>query len=189
MHNFRASKFPILLLLALLLGSLGIFAKPAAPDTGDAVGILMPTARQATLDRTIAELLSQHHYRQSRLDDRLSALILTTYLDDLDFSRSYFLAEDIASFERYRNTLDNSIKKGDLQPAYVIFNVYLQRLTQRTAQIQSLLKQNFRFDVDESLNVDRKDAPWAKTLVDSYHSDAVKKYIQDKYTGAVIPAW
>lgn len=162
MHNFRASKFPILLLLALLLGSLGIFAKPAAPDTGDAVGILMPTARQATLDRTIAELLSQHHYRQSRLDDRLSALILTTYLDDLDFSRSYFLAEDIASFERYRNTLDNSIKKGDLQPAYVIFNVYLQRLTQRTAQIQSLLKQNFRFDVDESLNVDRKDAPWAK---------------------------
>ena len=34
-----------------------------------------------------------------------------------------------------------------------------------------------------------KDAPWAKTLVDSYHSDAVKKYIQDKYTGAVIPAW
>lgn len=34
-----------------------------------------------------------------------------------------------------------------------------------------------------------KDAPWAKTLVESYHSDAVKKYIQDKYTGAVIPAW
>lgn len=34
-----------------------------------------------------------------------------------------------------------------------------------------------------------KDAPWAKTLVDSYHSDAVKKYIQDKYHGAVIPAW
>ena len=34
-----------------------------------------------------------------------------------------------------------------------------------------------------------KDEPWAKTLVDSYHSDAVKKYIQDKYHGAVIPAW
>ena len=32
-------------------------------------------------------------------------------------------------------------------------------------------------------------ADWAKTLVDSYHSPEVKKYIQDKYTGAVIPAW
>ncbi|MDS9467635.1 MetQ/NlpA family ABC transporter substrate-binding protein [Paracoccus sp. MBLB3053] len=34
-----------------------------------------------------------------------------------------------------------------------------------------------------------KDAEWAKTLVESYNSPEVKKYIQDKYTGAVIPAW
>lgn len=34
-----------------------------------------------------------------------------------------------------------------------------------------------------------KDAPWAKTLMESYNSPEVKKYIQDKYTGAVIPAW
>lgn len=31
--------------------------------------------------------------------------------------------------------------------------------------------------------------PWAKTLVESYHSDAVRKYIEDKFTGAIIPAW
>jgi D-methionine transport system substrate-binding protein len=34
-----------------------------------------------------------------------------------------------------------------------------------------------------------KDAAWAKTLVESYNSDAVKKYITEKYSGAVIPAW
>lgn len=34
-----------------------------------------------------------------------------------------------------------------------------------------------------------KDADWAKALVSAYHSPEVKKYIQDKYTGAVIPAW
>ena len=34
-----------------------------------------------------------------------------------------------------------------------------------------------------------ENADWAKTLVESYHSPEVKKYIQDKYTGAVIPAW
>ena len=57
--------------------------------------------------------------------------------------------------------LDDALKKGDLHPAYDIFNVYLRRLTERTARIQSLLEQGFRFDVDESPNVDRKDAPWA----------------------------
>jgi carboxyl-terminal processing protease len=162
MHNIRALKLLILLPLVLSLGSPGAFAKPTAPAGAIAtVGDLMPAARHASLDRTIAELLSQHHYRQSSLDNRLSALILTTYLDDLDFSRSYFLASDIAGFERYRNTLDDALKKGDLHPAYDIFNVYLRRLAERTARIQSLLEQGFRFDVDESLNVDRKDAPWA----------------------------
>ncbi|SMO62930.1 MetQ/NlpA family ABC transporter substrate-binding protein [Paracoccus laeviglucosivorans] len=34
-----------------------------------------------------------------------------------------------------------------------------------------------------------KDADWAKTLVEAYHSPEVKAYIQNKYTGAVIPAW
>jgi len=34
-----------------------------------------------------------------------------------------------------------------------------------------------------------KDATWAKALVESYHSPEVKKYIEDKYHGAVIPAW
>lgn len=34
-----------------------------------------------------------------------------------------------------------------------------------------------------------ENADWAKTLVESYHSPEVKKYIQNKYTGAVIPAW
>ena len=34
-----------------------------------------------------------------------------------------------------------------------------------------------------------ENADWAKTLVESYNSPEVKKYIQDKYTGAVIPAW
>jgi carboxyl-terminal processing protease len=127
------------------------------------VKTLAPTARQDSLDRTISELLSQHHYRQSPLDDALSSLVLNAYLDSLDFSRSYFLASDIAGFEPYRHTLDDALKSGDLQPAYVIFNLYLRRLTERTTHIQGLLKENFRFDVPESLDVDRKDAPWAKT--------------------------
>ncbi len=162
MRNVRTLKYlPSLLLLLLSLP--GAFAKPADPVVDAAVGTLTPTPRQASLDQTIARLLSQHHYRQSKLDDRLSALVLTTYLDDLDFSRAYFLASDVAGFEKYRTTLDDALKSGNLQPAYDIFNTYLRRLAERTGRIQTLLQQEFRFNVDESLDVDRKDAPWAKT--------------------------
>lgn len=156
--------------LLLALGPLGACAKPVDPPPAPTVmaptPVLAPTARHSTLDKTIAELLSRHHYRQSKLDDNLSALILRAYLDDLDLGRAYFLASDIADFDQYRNSLDDALKSGDLQPAYAIFNTYLRRLNERTAQIQRLLQQDFRFDVNETLDVERKDAPWAKTTAE-----------------------
>ncbi len=164
MRNFQIPKLLAWLPVMLALSLTAAFAKPAEPAGADAAfPTLAPTDRQAALDKTIAELLSQHHYRQSKLDDRLSALVLTNYLDDLDFGRAYFLASDIAGFAKYRNTLDDALKKGDLQPAYDLFNVYLRRLAERTARIQTLLQQDFRFDVNESLDVNRKNAPWAKS--------------------------
>jgi len=165
MHYLPNLKFltSLLLPLILIVGAPGAFAKPEDASAPLQIKTLAPTSRQDLLDRTIANLLSQHHYRQSPLDDALSSRVLNAYLDSLDFSRSYFLASDIARFERYRTILDDAAKKGDLQPAYAIFNTYLRRLAERTARIQSLLKQEFRFDIDESLNVDRKDAPWART--------------------------
>ena len=168
MRTSRILKFLVGLPLILMLSLTAAVAKPAAEPVGAEIAVtpLVPTTRQTALDKTIAELLSRHHYRQSKLDDRLSALVLTTYLDDLDFGRAYFLASDIAGFEKYRDTLDDALKKGDLQPAYQIFNVYLRRLTERTARIQTLLQQDFRFDVSESLEVDRKNTPWAKTPAD-----------------------
>ncbi|CAM3075671.1 D-methionine transport system substrate-binding protein [Paracoccus aminovorans] len=34
-----------------------------------------------------------------------------------------------------------------------------------------------------------ENAPWAKELVEAYHDPAVKTFIEEKYQGAVIPAW
>lgn len=35
----------------------------------------------------------------------------------------------------------------------------------------------------------RKDEPWVKTLLDSYHSDAVKQFIATRFRGAVVAGW
>lgn len=167
MPKMQTLKFLPLWPLLLALLPLAACAKPTAlAVTEIPLTALAPTAHQAALDKTIAELLSQHHYRKSKLDDDLSALILTAYLEDLDFGRAYFLASDITEFEKYRYSLDDALKKGDLQPAYEIFNVYLRRLNERTARIQNLLQQDFRFDVNETLETERKAVPWAKTVAE-----------------------
>ena len=153
--------------LTLLLTLCGVPpAVATTPDNSVSTEIkpLAPSAQRTALDRTIADLLSKHHYRQSQLNDALSSSILNAYLEGLDPSRSYFLASDIAEFERYRNTLDDALKTGDIQPAYNVFNLYLRRIAERTARIQQLLQQDFKFDVTETLEMDRKAAPWAKNV-------------------------
>lgn len=35
----------------------------------------------------------------------------------------------------------------------------------------------------------RQDEPWVKTLVEAYHSDEIKTFIDEKYEGAVLTSW
>ncbi|MFC6445636.1 MetQ/NlpA family ABC transporter substrate-binding protein [Shinella zoogloeoides] len=34
-----------------------------------------------------------------------------------------------------------------------------------------------------------KDAPWVKTLVEAYHDDSIKTFINEEFKGALIPSW
>lgn len=33
------------------------------------------------------------------------------------------------------------------------------------------------------------DAPWVQTLIDAYHTDEVKAFIEERFGGSVVPAW
>ena len=142
--------------LAALLGAT-MTPPPAAPA---ATAPLAPTEQENYVARRVADIIAREHYRRAPLDDHLSSLILDRYLDAVDGGRSYFYASDIAEFERYRYTLDDAIKAGDVEPAFVIFRRYQQRSRERMAYAIELLKQKPDFDIEESFNFDREKEPW-----------------------------
>ena len=146
----------ILLVLLAIPGTVACQTEPTLPQ-------LAPAPKYVKLDQTITRLLADYHYRQARLDDAQSALILSAYLQALDANRSYFLDSDIESFnKKYRATLDDALLAGNLQPSYDIFNTYQRRLVERTNWIVNQLRSGtFDFNVDESVQLDRKNAPWA----------------------------
>ena len=127
---------------------------------------IAPAPEHLDLDRTITNLLSVYHYRRSKPDDSQSGAILDAYLEALDFNRSHFLASDIRQFERYRNRLDDYLLSGHLEPAYEIFNVYLQRLAERTDLIERQLVKPVDFSIKESLQLDRDEQPWARSVAE-----------------------
>ena len=142
--------------LAALLGA--AMTPPAPPAS--AVAILAPTEQESYVARRVADIVAHEHYRRAPLDDHLSSLILDRYLDTIDGARSYFLASDIADFEKYRYQLDDAIKTGDVEPAFVMFRRYQQRSRERMAYAIELLSKKPDFEVDENFNFDREKEPW-----------------------------
>lgn len=146
---------------ALLTALLLITATPPRASVAtDAY--LAPTQTQQQAAVLITHLISKYHYRRTPLDDRISAAMLDRYLESLDPNRSYFLAEDIAAFEKYRTELDDSLLRADLYPAYIMFEIFRERLRQRVDQACALLTEEFDFGMEESYRFDRSDAPWAR---------------------------
>jgi carboxyl-terminal processing protease len=122
----------------------------------------LPEYRETT--KNIVAALNHRHYIRAILDDDVSELIFNSYLSDIDPSKSYLLAEDIKSFSKFRLELDNALRRGDIEPAFIIFNRYQEKVILRLEKIITLLEtgtDQFNFDQDETLELDRKEAAWA----------------------------
>ena len=119
----------------------------------------------------VVDRLREHHLiKTKRLDDDASSLIFDRYLEFLDAKRMFLLASDVAQLERYRTELDDALREGDLAPAFDIYNVVRQRALDRVEYEVALLRdglEQFDFDIDESVPLDREDAPWPATQDDA----------------------
>jgi len=114
--------------------------------------------------RVVSYILDNNHYRKIRLNDSLSAVILDQYIKELDNSKTYFLASDIRSFERYKFALDDLIRNEDLKPAYEIYSVFVKRYQERMDYVMNnLISQEFDYTVDEYYETDRDKESWSKT--------------------------
>jgi carboxyl-terminal processing protease len=133
----------------------------ARPEEPKPVAELVPSATQQQAATWAARFLTRFHYRRVPLDDAMSAEILKRYIESLDGERLFFTAADIAEFKRLEHALDDAIYDTELDPAFAIFRTFLARVTERADHASALLDAGFDFSVDESLELDREDAPWA----------------------------
>ncbi len=152
----------LILSISILAGAQAFTATSADSEQ---TGISYSKA-QAKTAREIIDRLTRYHYQELPFDDDLSSTLLDQYLENLDPGKSFFTQQDVDSFEKYRLTLDDQLKKGDLAPGFAIFSRYQQRLVERLeknlAQLPQQIK-NFDYKKDEELTLDRADMPWPQS--------------------------
>jgi carboxyl-terminal processing protease len=136
-------------------------SKPAA-DAGNLA--LKSTPDQTTAALMAARFLTRMHYKAEPLDEAMSRQIFDRYLDALDADRLFFLKADVDGFTPARDRLGRAIYDQDLSVPFTIFNVYIQRLGERTAYAREQLKKGFDFSKDESYQYQREKTPWAQNV-------------------------
>ncbi|MGM0634264.1 MAG: carboxy terminal-processing peptidase, partial [Pseudomonadota bacterium] len=108
--------------------------------------------------------LESKHYADVTFDERFSRRVYDNYIEALDGSRLYFLQSDLDEFSRYEEELAGLLQSGNIEPAFEIYNRYVQRVMERLIwtidHVESDLA-DLDFTVEEHLEIDRDDAEWA----------------------------
>ena len=129
-----------------------------------------PVASQQIHGETAVSLLEElqtKHYSEINIDDNFSSAAFDSYLDTLDGSHLYFLKSDVDELSVYRYTLDDSLKAGSVEPGFEIYNRYYKRVLERLIYAINRIETNIPemdFTLDESISIDREDAPYANTV-------------------------
>ena len=148
---------------------------------------LKPSIRQIRTAEEILLKLQRRHYTQRQFDDELSSALFDNYLKRLDPSKSYFSQQDINEFEVYRLVLDDGIRRGNLNPSFIIFNRYREKLLAHLDTLIAELPERIAaldFTLDESLLLESDDQAWAAD--NNELADRARKSLKNTTLGLML---
>ena len=128
--------------------------KPSAP--------LEPTPHMSTIARATAFLLTNHHFSQQKMDEKLSEQLFQDYFKALDPAHIFFTQQDLAAFDGVKNDLGNQIRQGNIQFAFDVFKLFLTRLDDYEKFTMDYLKTKPSLDSDDTYEFNRTKLPWVK---------------------------
>ena len=179
-----------LLVLAILVGcAFPVPARTVATSSSiKATATLKPTVAEDEACKYITQYLQHNHYRKVSVNDSLSTEIFNRYIDNLDASRSYFLASDIESLRKeYGTRIDDEFLAGQADAGFAIYNRFLGRAKEKMLFMKAAIDTvHFNFSAPETLELELKGQKWpsdATHLTDRWKKELKYQWLNLKYSG------
>jgi carboxyl-terminal processing protease len=158
MHLTTRAARRFLIVLSLALSVCTVHAQQPAPD-------------QTNIEASaLVQLLEQYHYNRDNVSSAAYSEVIPDFMGSLDGARLFFLDSDKTDFTtRYKpdSIYWTITSRGRIDPAYVVFDVYKKRVTERAAWIQEALKKDFDLSAHDSYLLDRSKSPWPATTAEA----------------------
>ena len=148
---------------------------------------IQPEKKHEKIGALVERFIERSHYNHTKVDDKLSSLIFSKFIESLDENRSYFTQNEINAFEIYRFKIDDMLGSEAIDPIYDIFNTYRKRASERMEFALALLEKEPDFTLQESFKFDRSDIEWPTTSIEldeiwrkRVKNDALSLILNDK---------
>jgi len=166
LYNQRRHMKKTLIFLSLLVVVAGFVFIPQSSlsritNPKDTLKELKPEKIHTEKAQWVSRIITGYHYRKMKFNDSTSAVMFNAYLKSLDNSKLYFLKSDISEFKQYRYYLDDDLKYGKVDAAYVIFNRFRKRFLNRIDKNLKTIEKGFNFTKNDTYETDRDKATWS----------------------------
>jgi carboxyl-terminal processing protease len=142
------------------------------------------TADPWQVPATVSRLLEEGHYTRWKLGPEMSARILETYLEDLDYNKAFLTQDDVNRLSaQYGVNIGERVLVGDLGQAKAIYEVFKARVEERIAKVHRLLGKDYNFTSNRFVDLDRRKKRWPANVdeSDSLWADRIEgELLQEK---------
>ena len=144
----------------VLVGSLIFAFKSNAPETKD--------VRHRKLLSAVGSLLEREHYNPRKIDDVFSKEVFENYLKILDPEKNLFMQQDIEALKKFQTTIDDEIHGADIKFEPAASKLYDIRYKEAKLIADSIFKQTFNFNIDDSVYLDADSLNYPKNNSERY---------------------
>ncbi len=152
-------RFVWLLAILLLFPELGTIGKAKEFEIKGSDLEHMQKETKQTIDH-----LQYYHYTKKSISDVNVEELITSFMEELDYSHLFFLQSDKNDIAlRFNRTLiEVYLRRGQLHPAFEIYKIYRRRALERLEVVFERLEGAFDFTTDRTYVPDRTELPWPK---------------------------
>lgn len=134
------------------------------------VGFQLKNNNDPEKDRILIGLLryvlTNGHYEPSDINDAFSEEVFTSFIESVDPTKRFFIQSDIDEFAQHKTLIDDQIKTENLSFYFTVHLRLMQRMLESKAYYKEILQHPFDFNVDETIDVNFENQPYAKNQLE-----------------------
>ena len=107
-------------------------------------------------------VVEKGHYNKIEINDGVSEKIFSSFINQFDSQKRFFLKSDIKNFEKYKFMLDDQIKNYDLTFFNLVYETSKLRFEEIKKYYKEIITNPFDFNSKETLDLDFENKDYSK---------------------------